>query len=142
MIKTLFTAGLLMIAFCVCSQTHSSGHLTVVQDPRLDTLLFKYRILREQVMSNEDNKGIPGYRIQIFFDSGIHSGERARKVKDDFEELFPDIPGYVTWKAPNFRVRVGDFRSRLEADKALQEIIKIYPNAWVIKDEINYPTLF
>ena len=124
------------------SQAENPGHMVVKQDPRLDTLLIKYQALRHQVQEDEDNKGIPGYRIQIFFDSGIHSGERARKEKEDFEELYPDIPGYVTWKAPNFRVRVGDFRSRLEADKALKEISRIYPNAWVIKDEINYPPLY
>ena len=55
--------------------------------------------------------------------------------------LYPEIPAYVSWKAPNYRVRVGDFRSRLEAEKVLQSILIGYPNAWVIKDEINFPVM-
>jgi len=138
----IWTMVFIMTAFLASSQDMRTGYLIVDQDTRLDTLMMKYYAVRQQMMNNEDNKGIPGYRIQVYFDSGINSGERARKVKDEFEEEFPEIPGYITWKAPNFRVRVGDFRSRLEAEKALKDISKEYPNAWVIKDEINFPPIF
>jgi hypothetical protein len=133
--------GLLLLSWGLFAQGARPGRLVIHQDPMLDSLNFKYNILRSQVQLVEDNKGIPGYRIQVFFDSGINSGERARKAREDFAFLFPDIPGYVTWKAPNYRVRVGDFRSRLEAERALQLIIVEYPNAWVITDEINYPSI-
>lgn len=139
--KAILITGIMLFALGMYSQGFREGWVEIRQDPRLDTLLMKYDILRDQVEDNNDNKGIPGYRIQIFFDSGINSGDRARSAKDEFELLYPDIPGYVTWKAPNFRVRVGDFRTRLEAEKALRDISKEYPNAWVIKDEINYPPL-
>ena len=139
--KALLITGLILIALATFAQGQRDGSLVISQDPALDSLLMQYRILREQIADYEDNKGIPGYRIQIFFDSGLNSGERARKAREEFEELFPEIPGYVTWKAPNYRVRVGDFRSRLDAEKALRDISKDYPNAWVIKDEINYPPL-
>lgn len=140
--KALILIGAMLILSGVFAQGMKQGHVVVRQDPRLDSLLVKYDILRGQVMQIEDNKGIPGYRIQIFFDSGINSGERARKEKEAFELRYPHIPGYVTWKAPNYRVRVGDFRSRLEAEKALRDISGDYPNAWVIKDEINFPPIF
>jgi hypothetical protein len=133
--------GMLLMALLGSSQGNGPGSLQVTQDPMLDSLLLKYSILRAKILDYEDNKGIPGYRIQIFFDSGANSGERARKAKEEFELVFPDIPGYVTWKSPNFRVRVGDFRTRLEAEKALKDISREYPNAWVIKDEINYPPI-
>jgi hypothetical protein len=105
-------------------------------------VLQEYEALRLRIMENPDNKAIPGYRIQIFFDSGINSSDRAKQARDEFLFLFPDIPAYVSWKAPNYRVRVGDFRNRLEAEKMLQSIIIGYPNAWVIKDEINFPILY
>jgi hypothetical protein len=62
-------------------------------------------------------------------------------VRNGFALLFPEIPAYVSWKAPNYRVRVGDYRTRLEAEKAMQMIMIDYPNAWVIKDEINFPVI-
>ena len=38
-----------------------------------------------------------------------------------------------------YRVRVGDFRTRLEAEKFLRKISRKYPGAWVIQDYINFP---
>ena len=122
-------------------QEQQEGFLSVIQDDQVDTVLKAYRNLRMKVMENPDNKAIPGYRIQIFFDSGSNSSDRARSARDGFSLLYPDVPAYVSWKAPNYRVRVGDFRSRLEAEKALQMIMIDYPNAWVIKDEIDFPII-
>lgn len=122
-------------------QVQQEGFLTIIQDPQADTVLKAYRNLRMKVMGNPDNKAIPGYRIQIFFDSGSNSSDRAKTVKDAFSLLYPEVPAYVSWKAPNYRVRVGDFRSRLEAEKAMQMIMIDYPNAWVIRDEINFPII-
>jgi hypothetical protein len=136
--RSVFILIILIAALELAAQGVKPGHITVHSDPLLDSLNIKYNMLRSQIAKVEDNKGIPGYRIQVFFDSGTNSGDRARKVRDEFMFLFPDIPGYVTWKAPNYRVRVGDFRSRLEAERALQIIVVEYPNAWVIKDEINF----
>jgi hypothetical protein len=132
--------GLLMfIGMKSPSQDYSGGSLVVVQDELIDSLLSDYETLRLKIMENPDSKAIQGYRIQIFFDSGLNSSDRAKAARDQFLLLYPDIPAYVNWKAPNYRVRIGDFRTRLEAEKVLQLIIVDYPNAWVIKDEINFP---
>jgi hypothetical protein len=122
-------------------QSSTGGFVSVVQDSQVDSVLLAYENIRLKVMENTDNKAIPGYRIQIFFDSGSNSSDRARTVQEAFALLYPDIPAYVSWKAPNYRVRVGDWRTRLEAEKALQLIMIDYPNAWVIKDEINFPVI-
>ena len=125
----------------VMAQTAGEGYLSVIQDSQVDTVLQAYQSMRWKIMENPDSKGIPGYRIQIFFDSGSKSSDRARAAMEGFSLLYPDIPAYVSWKAPNYRVRVGDWRTRLEAEKALQVITVDYPNAWVIKDEINFPVI-
>jgi hypothetical protein len=140
--RTIILLFILLTALGLYAQEGREGHVTVYQDPLVDTLLSRYREVQAQVLSNPDNKGIPGYRIQIFFDSGANSGSRARYIQFEFQVRFPDVPAYVTWKAPNYRVRVGDFRTRLEAEHFLQQILKDYPDAWVIKDEINFPKLY
>jgi hypothetical protein len=122
-------------------QSSTGGFVSVVQDSQVDSVLLAYENIRLKVMENPDNKAIPGYRIQIFFDSGSNSSDRARTVQEAFALIYPEIPAYVSWKAPNYRVRVGDWRTRLEAEKALQLIMIDYPNAWVIKDEINFPVI-
>lgn len=131
----------LLLQMVSLAQYNSEGRVVIIQDKLVDTVLYQYEALRLRIMENPDNKAIPGYRIQIFFDSGINSSDRAKQARDEFQLRFPDILAYVSWKAPNYRVRVGDFKNRLEAEKVLQQIINDYPNAWVIKDEINFPLM-
>jgi hypothetical protein len=132
---------LLFFQMASLAQNDLGGRMIVNQDERIDSLMVDYESLRFKIMENPDNKAIPGYRIQIFFDSGSNSSDRARQARDEFLLIYPDIPAYVNWKAPNYRVRVGDYKTRLEAENALQLIIIDYPNAWVIKDEINFPQM-
>jgi len=140
--RFIWMTGLFLLLQMVSSaQYGSDGHVVVIQDQLIDTVLQHYEALRLKIMENPDNKAIPGYRIQIFFDSGINSSDRAKIARDEFLLRFPDVQAYINWKAPNYRVRVGDFRTRLEAEKVLQTIIIDYPNAWVIKDEINFPQM-
>lgn len=138
---TWITVLTLWIGLACSGQGHQQGYLSVVQDSQVDTVLKAYQAVRLKIMENPDNKAIPGYRIQIYFDSGSNSSDRAGSVRNGFALLFPEIPAYVSWKAPNYRVRVGDYRTRLEAEKAMQMIMIDYPNAWVIKDEINFPVI-
>jgi len=134
--------GLFLLFQVVSSaQYDPDGRVVIIQDDLVDSVLHHYEALRLKIMENPDNKAIPGYRIQIFFDSGLNSSDRAKQARDEFLLKFPDIQAYVNWKAPNYRVRVGDFKTRLEAEKTLQLILPDYPNAWVIKDEINFPEM-
>jgi hypothetical protein len=130
-----------MIQMMSQAQHDPDGRVVVIQDELVDSVLYHYETLRLKIMENPDNKAIPGYRIQIFFDSGLNSSDRAKQVQDEFLLIYPEIPAYVSWKAPNYRVRVGDFRTRLDAERELQLILIDYPNAWVIKDEINFPII-
>lgn len=139
---TVFLASILFIpGISVFAQSSFEGKVVVHNDPLFDTLLYQFDSVQRMKAANPDNKGIDGFRVQIFFDSGTYSGDRANEVKEEFEENNEGVNAYVTWKAPNYRVRVGDFRSRLEAEKFLRDISEDYPNAWVIKDEINFPDL-
>lgn len=123
------------------SQSEPDGNIQVVQDARIDSLVQIHISMNKEKLQNPDNNGIDGYRVQIFFESGNNSSTRAREVQEGFQEEYPDMPAYISWQAPNFRVRVGDFRTRMEAEAFLQRIIRNYPNAWVIKDEIKFPSL-
>lgn len=139
--QLILTLLLLLFTISSFSQTTSKGSIEYIQDARINALLDLHRNLNEYILCDEDNYQIEGYRVQIFFDSGNNSSTRAKEVKEEFELKFEEIPAYISWKAPNFRVRVGDFRTRLEADGFLNKIVRYYPNAWVIKDEIKYPPI-
>ena len=120
----------------------ADGNAVVIQDPAIDTLLQKHVEMNEALLLNTDNYAIDGYRIQIFEESGNKSSTRAREVMAEFSTKYPDIPVYLTWQAPNFKVRVGDFETRMKAEGFLNKIKRTYPIAWVIKDKIKFPVTY
>lgn len=81
---------------------------------------------------------ISGYRIQILAITGTNSKAQADGAKATFEVQFPEIPAYLTYVEPYFRIRVGNFSSRIEAYKVLQSIQWQYPSAYIIPDKIEY----
>lgn len=137
---------ILLFVFCclgniVFSQAMNDGEIMIVQDPRIDTIVAMHIEMNEKLLLGTDNYAIAGYRIQIFEESGNKSSSRARQAMSDFTTNYPDIPIYLTWQAPNFKVRVGDFLTRMDAEGFLNKIQKDYPIAWVIKDKIKYPII-
>lgn len=95
---------------------------------RLDTALAKI---------TEQNKSIryaQGYRIQIY--SG-NSREDAYKARDRSYAVFPDITPNVVYTQPTFRVRIGNFINRLEAQRVYAGLKKDFPNAMVVPDRVE-----
>ena len=76
-----------------------------------------------------------GYRVQIF----LGDRKTAEETKRTFLQKNPDIPTYLSWLAPNFRLRVGDLRTRLDAERLLNELKVAYPGSYIVPDEIGMP---
>ncbi len=113
----------------------SKGDVKIIQDSRIDS------IVKLHIAYNKSQDGIMGYRVQIFFDAGNNSLERAEAVATEYQTLFPADTAYISFTEPYYKVRVGDFRTRLEAEGFMQKILFDYPNAFVIKDRIRFPEL-
>jgi hypothetical protein len=108
----------------------------VRQDPKITDLLVRHSQI------NQRKKGIDGFRLEIFFSSDFKAREQATRVRNDFNLAFPEIPAYISFHSPNFKVRIGDFRNKSEALKAKSEIDWKYPNAFIVKDMIRFPELY
>lgn len=110
------------------------GNITIHKDGRLDALVKK----QGEVIPPAINPEIDGYRVQLYFDSD-------RKVINDarskFIAQFPKVDTYVEYNAPNFVLKVGDFRTKLEAEKIKAEVEVDFPTSFVIKEKINLPRL-
>ena len=102
------------------------------QDPRIWSLVEKHLII------NDIQKGMPGYRVQIYFGS---DKKAALEAKADFIEKHPGYEGYVIYEVPYFKVRAGDFRTHLEAEKLEKELVLEYPGTFIVKDMITVPEL-
>ena len=138
--RVLLILGFISFMFCVNSQ-NINDNINIIQDSRIDTLINTHIIINENKLSNPENDGISGYRINIFFDSGNNSKSMAEKTKENFIEKYPGTGVYISFRSPFYYVRIGDYRTKIEAEAFFRKINKYYPNAWIIKDEINFPLL-
>jgi hypothetical protein len=55
--------------------------------------------------------------------------------------MFPEQGVYLMFQSPYYKVRVGDFRTRMDAEGFKQKLLDEFPDAFVVKDEINFPEL-
>ena len=110
-----------------------SGTVTIYQDKLVDELVQK------QIRLNEAGSTLDGYRIQIFSDSGNSSKAKAQTAMDEFLAKYQEAKAYLIFKSPNYKVKVGDFRSKLDAIRYLTQITADFPNAFIIPDLINFP---
>lgn len=127
--------SLVLVLFSGIIYAQDSENVKINQPESVTKLLEKHK--RWCVGKN----GIDGYRIQIFFDSGNHSKSRAYAKKSNFILKYPHIRAYITYQSPNYKVRVGDFRTKLDAEKFKNEIIEDYPSAFSIPELIELPSL-
>lgn len=105
-----------------------SGTITVHQSDRIGTLMSDYSARK---------RPLKGYRVQIYL------GDRntAEDVRRSFLLKHPDVPAYLSYLAPNFRVRIGDQRDRTTAEKLREDLRSEFPGLYVVPDDIELPRL-
>src|SRR5664279_4798444 len=117
------------------------GKLNIIQDPALDTLISRYilgYINLEQ--KNGGVEGMEGYRIQIYNSSKRNTREESGKARAEFISKFTDIVSYLLFAEPGYyKIRVGDFRTKTEATRIFLLISKVFPDAYIVPDIINFP---
>ncbi len=113
------------------------GQITLMQDTRLYQLVDAFADVNKR-------DGINGYRVQIFSGSGQNARTIMSATSQKFLKNFPNFDPaqiYTEYKAPYFKMCVGDFRSRGEANAFYHKIKELYPDSYVVKSKINYPKL-
>jgi hypothetical protein len=137
--KILPTLFLINASFYLHAQSQSDSikqffiDSNIIQDKRLNELVVKNILISEA--RKEKTKG---YRVQIHF-----SIEKAKalETKSKFTSQYQDIPAYLDYQQPYFKIRVGDFRTKLEAYKLLQDISGNFQGAFIVIDDIELPRL-
>jgi hypothetical protein len=127
--KLLFTICFLSLVFVCKAQ---KGEMTLIEGDGISTLVEKHTYLNSK-------QKIVGWRIQIFFDSGNNSKSKAYSKKGVFMAMYPDMSVYLMFQSPYYKVRVGDFRTRMDAEGFKQKLLGEFPDAFVVKDEIRSP---
>ncbi|RZK60491.1 MAG: SPOR domain-containing protein [Pedobacter sp.] len=136
----------LLIVFLICflqSFAQTKGEVTVIKDPLIDSLIAK-RIELNTKRPTATSPTTPvifngmGYRVQVFYGS---DRREAFNEQAKFRAMYPKIMTYISYKEPNYYLRVGDFRTRMEAQKLLIELRANFPTLFIFREKINAPDL-
>jgi hypothetical protein len=98
-------------------------------------------LLEQHVRQNKKNNFTNGYRLQIYFGSGSNARSQATKVRTDFLSMHSDVKADLIFQSPDFKVLVGNFRTKSEALKLQKSLIYQFPNAFIVADKIAFPEL-
>ncbi|MFH6602409.1 SPOR domain-containing protein [Maribacter algicola] len=111
---------MLAVTFATTYGRAQNGNINIKQDQKIAELLDIYK------SANSDTEY---YTIQV----GFGSSSKAEKIKSEVEIDFPELPARTVFDSPTFRVRVGRFKKKLDAERKFIEVREKYPDAMLLK---------
>jgi inorganic pyrophosphatase len=114
---------LLFYIFSISKMEAQNSTITINNDSKFDQLLTEKRKSNPNLNYNDR------YKIQIF--NGV--SENAKKTLTEFRQEYKNLDGTIIFNTPNYKVWVGNFRNRMEAERYLEEMKKKYKTVFLIK---------
>lgn len=127
--NTKIILGIFTLVFMASSNAVSAqnGRVTVKEDPRVTSLMSLKTYMQKE------NKLTDGYTIQLYY------GElsKANSTLKEYKQKFTQWPASIEYETPNYKVWVGNFQDRLEADRALMNVQEYFPSAFILQPGKN-----
>ena len=115
--------SLLIATLITSTSLAQAGHVSLNQDQNIPVLLDLKKEMNKSEHSSEY------YKIQIY--SGNRSAAQNAKAK--FRKSFGEWDSSIEYETPNFKIWIGNFITRLDADRALKKIKKKFSSAFIFK---------
>ena len=115
-------------------QFSQDGKITIHKDPRITKMIE----FKGQTIPPAFGPQVNGFRVQLYFDQEKSNVNEARTR---FLKATQDIPSYVEYAAPNYNLLIGDFRTRLEAEKWRAQLSTDFPEGIVKEMRIYLPSI-
>lgn len=116
------------------SHVASKGQVIIHKDTRITKMIE----FKGQTIPPAFGPQINGFRVQIYFDQEKSNVNEARTR---FLTATKEIPAYVEYAAPNYNLSIGDFRTRLEAEKWRAQLSADFPEGMVTETRIYLPSI-
>ena len=127
---------IIAILFSGSALANSGDTIIVHKDSRLDIFTAKQASINKVTARMSSNGLFKGYRLQVL---NTRSRDDAFKTKAMLLENFPDEKTYVLYQSPYFKVRIGNFVNRNDAENFRKELsLFITQPAYVVEDLIEY----
>ena len=88
-------------------------------------------------ISSNGRRKVSGYRVRIFYDNAQNARAKAQSVASSFSSMYPKVGVYKSYDNPFFRVSVGDFKERSDAQRFADQLRSMFPSAFIVKETIN-----
>lgn len=130
---------ILALAFCFSlsaqdTVSYDTTNVIVHKDPRVDMLIKKQAQINETTVK-EARRTARGYRLLVI---NTNQRDEAIAAKTKVYTFFPELKAYLIYQSPYFKVKVGNFRERKEADDYRQLLSAYFPRGvFVIHDIIE-----
>jgi hypothetical protein len=111
-----------------------SNFVVVHKDPRIEELIRKQIQINEET-TRDSRRSMPGFRIQV-----ISSTDRQKvyAAKTRIYQQFPELKPYLLSQSPNFKLRVGNFKTQEEAEEYEKQLSSLFPTGlYIIRDIIE-----
>ena len=125
----MFTRCILILSMFVCLSTLSLAQTSV----QIDDQAGAAQLIERHIFFNQEHGELPGYRIQVY--SGVSLSD-AKDRKSAFLQSY-DMYATIIFEAPNYKVRVGNYTNRFDANRDLILVQDRYTDALIVKDLIR-----
>ncbi len=129
---------IIFLFVCVCFSFNIKAQTKIGSIKIKGEIIYLDSIIDKKNRENSINQTINGYRIQLF--SG-NERNNANNIKTKFLKLYPDQTAYLAYNQPYFKIRIGDFRTKLDAKLFYNKIKGEFNECIIIADKINLPKL-
>jgi len=122
------------LSLSAMAQTDSTSSIVIHKDPRVDLLIKKQAQINE-ITTRDARRNVSGYRLQV-----INTSDRnaAIAAKTKVYQLFPELKAYLLYQAPYFRLRVGNFTDKEEAEDYRKSLSREFPNSvFLVRDTVE-----
>lgn len=142
LLKYLFVGALSFGGFAISAHAQDRMEVLEQKDPMIETLQ-KLRAAsagpRANTGGNQPAGGgastkVSGFRVQIY--SGNNRND-AYSAQARFRRIYPNINTYLSYTQPNYRVKVGDFAQRAQAQSLMQELKKNFDSVFIFNEEVT-----
>ena len=123
---------LLLILFFLYNGMVYAQDPLIYRDPRVDSLIKK-QIQINEVTTRDSRRNIPGFRIQV---ASSNDRNLVFNIKTKIYQLYPELKPYLIYQPPNYKLKVGNFKTPEEADPYLQKLIQNFPSGIYLVPDI------
>lgn len=124
---------ILFISMSATAQT-DTGSVVVHKDPRIE-LLVKKQIEINEFTTRNARRSAPGYRIQVV---STNDRNKAFTAKSTIYQQFPELKAYLLYQSPFYKLKVGNFLKREDAEEYIIAIKQYFPSGvYIVRDVIE-----